>query len=329
MTTLTRHSLIKCRTKDCPFTPDEHDEWMELCSRAPEHGHRHDQPTHQHHPKKGMGGNNPLSKIVAVLCWPFHDQIDNGEWGNSVDETFEDGKRVTMYRAWDVHNKTVIEQVIGIATKEESDETVGRNSADSGVDIAVGDNSAASGTRRRAQGGSDSSLSVGDTPASGPHSAALTHEQRVAIARHIKDAKQRSPFFAGDTANLWEEELGEDFWNIYANEFGYTYPSLRNVMRVCKRIPPNQRHDEMSFAHHEATQTFDIETRDAWLERSLEEEWPVKRLREELVSEGLLTAQPKTRKWSLGELRAAYENWQGKGGEFYTPDFFDWLGEQA
>ena len=154
----------------------------------------------------------------------------------------------------------------------------------------------------------------------------LTHEQRVAIAQQIKDAKQRHPFFAGDTANLWEEELGEDFWNIYANEFGYTYPSLRNVMRVCKAIPPNQRHDEMSFAHHEAVKTFDIETRDAWLERAFGEEWPVKRLREELVEEGLLKTKPKVKRWTLEELRTKWAEWPALNRQFEV--FLDWLGEQ-
>ena len=170
---------------------------------------------------------------------------------------------------------------------------------------------------------------------SNPLGRPLTHEQRVAIAQAIKHTKQQHSFLAGDTANLWEEELGEDFWNRYANEFGYTYPSLRNVMRVCKAIPPDQRHDEMSFAAHEALKNCDRETREAWLERAFEEEWPVKRLREELVTEGLLTAKKKTRKWSLEELRGRVSDAQHgemtccefDGAE--TDHFLDWLEAQA
>ncbi|KKL10406.1 hypothetical protein LCGC14_2556120, partial [marine sediment metagenome] len=107
--TVTRHSLVKCRTRDCPFTPDQHDEWMDLCSRAPEHGHRHDQLTHQHHPKKGMGGNNPLAKIVAVLCWPFHDRVDNGDWSNDVKDMPGRGR---VYFAQDLHGNTLIEKEV-------------------------------------------------------------------------------------------------------------------------------------------------------------------------------------------------------------------------
>jgi hypothetical protein len=251
----------------------------------------------------------------VFICPECHHNIDNGEWGNSIDETFEDGKRVTMYRAWDVHNKTVIEQVIGIATKEESGERQVRD-AGSGEGVPEGEARGDTATGRPARDAADNRDGGRGSPlgarGGGDASPSLTHEQRVAIARHIKDAKQRSPFFAGDTANLWEEELGEDFWNIYANEFGYTYPSLRNVMRVCKKIPPDQRHDEMSFAHQELLKNTDIETREAWLERSFEEEWPVKRLREELVAEGLLTAKPRVKRWSLEELREKARGWHGQ-----------------
>ncbi len=177
------------------------------------------------------------------------------------------------------------------STKEESD---GRNSQ---VPVHSGDSDRVSvrGDRRI------DDLGASDIP--------LTHEQRVAIAQAIKHTKQRHSFLAGDTANLWEEELNEDFWNIYANEFGYTYPSLRNVMRVCKRIPPDQRHVEMSFAHQELLQNTDRETREAWLERAFEEEWPVKRLREELVAEGLLTAKKKVKRWTVDELMKLTDAW--------------------
>ena len=110
MTSTTRTPLTRCSTKGCPFTPDEHGEWMEACSRAPEHGHRHDQPSHQHWPKKGMGGNNPKSKIVAVLCWPLHDRIDNKDFGNAV---LDLGDRTKLYRVWDYKNETILEVKYG------------------------------------------------------------------------------------------------------------------------------------------------------------------------------------------------------------------------
>ncbi|KKL94122.1 hypothetical protein LCGC14_1867880, partial [marine sediment metagenome] len=161
-------------------------------------------------------------------------------------------------------------------------ETRGDTATESWADIPVGDDSgSASGSRR-------SQRQPSDIP--------LTHEQRVAIAKEIRDAQLRRQFPAGDTANQWDEELGEDFWNLYANEFGYTYPSLRNVMRVCKNIPPDKRNPEASFALHDVVDGFDFETQEAWLERAVTEEWTVKRLREELVAEGLLGTKPKVKR---------------------------------
>ena len=116
---LTRHSLIKCRTKQCPFTPDEHEEWMELCSRAPEHGHRHDQPSHQHWPKRSQGGK----EIVAILCWPMHDRIDNGDWSNDVKDF---PGRGPVYFAQDLHGNTLIERPVLSAAAEAVD-TPGRD----------------------------------------------------------------------------------------------------------------------------------------------------------------------------------------------------------
>ena len=295
---------------------------------------------------------------MAFLCHDCHDQIDNGSWGNAVVTTLEDGKKIEIYRAWNLHNETIIERIIGIngglsaaaeagevagdkpnatfgktsaaapSAKEESD-AGSAHSGDSGRDIASPSK----------QGGAAVDV-LGRDSADGERGGnllPLTHEQRVAIAQQIRDAQQRRQFLAGDTANAWEEELNEEFWNLYANEFGYTYPSLRNVMRVCKSIPPDQRHVEMSFAHHEAVQSFDIETREAWLERAFDEEWPVKRLREELVAEGLLKTKPKTKRRSMEELKASLSSWHGHH-KFGQPscsscegagEFLGWLGEQA
>ena len=365
-----------CTVKGCPWPrdPDQHIPW---CG----HGVAGE---HQHWPKRSQGGK----RIVAFLCHDCHDQIDNGSWGNAVVTTLEDGKKIEIYRAWNLHNETIIERIIGIngglsaaaeagevagdkpnatfgktsaaapSAKEENDgehqdsardseslpsgETRGDTAKESRADIRVGvDNGDGDG----AAAGSPTAHPVRleeESDVSGAHSGdsgrdiagaaklqrnaavdvlgrdspidskrgdggdnphPLTHEQRVAIAQQIRDAQQRRQFLAGDTANAWEEELNEEFWNLYANEFGYTYPSVRNVMRVCKSIPPHQRHVEMSFAHHEAVKAFDSETREAWLERAFDEEWPVKRLREELVAEGLLKTKPRVKRWALEELR--------------------------
>ncbi|KKK92803.1 hypothetical protein LCGC14_2699270, partial [marine sediment metagenome] len=233
--TVTRHSLrFKCRVRDCPWPKDEaiHVPWC----LGIDVKHWADKPTHQHWPKKGMGGNNPKSKIVAILCVTCHDRIDNGEWGNAV-KPFPGRGRV--YFAWDIHGNTLIERDIDDPVLSDGDEaalpTKGAPTSVSSPSPSAGEKEESDGEDGKAiqlDGAGPDGHTDNDVRSPGrlhSHTAALTHEQRVAIAQQIKDAKQRHPFFAGDTANLWEEELGEDFWNIYANEFGYTYPSLRNV----------------------------------------------------------------------------------------------------
>jgi len=101
-----------CRTPGCPWPsdPDMHIPWCQAIK-----GHRcFGGPTHQHWPKKGMGGHNPDSKIVACLCAGMHDAVDNGvKYGNAV---IVDGEGRKVYRLWEVTieppGKTLIERVI-------------------------------------------------------------------------------------------------------------------------------------------------------------------------------------------------------------------------
>jgi hypothetical protein len=330
----------------------------------PDVEHWRDKPTHQHFPKKGMGGNNPKSKIVAILCPTCHDRIDNGDWGNR-----DLGRK---YIAWDLHGKILIERpVLSDGAEGETDSKV-----PSGRQEPLGSAEVPEPLEARSEGQpSASSPSAGEEESDGLKSGdgrgraddagvqlepqsedatldtlpplarsgigvqrgdpvlVLTHEQRVAIAQEIRDAQLQRQWRAGDTANQWEDELGEDFWNLYANEFGYTYPSLRNVMRVCKRIPPKRRHPEASFALHDVVDGFDFETQEAWLERAFNEEWTVKRLREEMVVEGLLTAKPKVKRWPMEKLLEGLEDWpqptdrpRPKGA---VRAYLTWLGDQG
>lgn len=87
---------------DCPFPQQAawHDEWLERCRSAAPHGHRDDQMTHAHWPKKQMGGNNPKAKVRAYICWPIHDSADNGLFGMGV--------AAGEFRIWDPRNVTVL-----------------------------------------------------------------------------------------------------------------------------------------------------------------------------------------------------------------------------
>ena len=349
-----------CTVKGCP-APRDPDFHIPICG--------HGLVGHHHHvTKRSQGGKDGPQVFICPDC---HEKIDSGPWGNDIKNIPGRGDVYFAWdlHGNTLIERTIGEETRPLSDGAEAVEPQG-TSEPSGGHLRKSEASSApspsAGEKEEGDGQPDGKTAkvpiVRDAPEDNDilaehggrdlpsvlsdsrsgvrpersegiseHST-LTHEQRVAIARKIKNAQQRRQFPAGDYANAWEEELNEDFWNLYANEFGYTYPSLRNVMRVCKRIPQDQRHDEMSFAHHEAVKTFDIETRDAWLERAFEEEWPVKRLREELVSEGLLKAKKKTKRWGLEELwallgRALDEDVFDAGS---TPDdFLSYLEEQG
>ena len=102
--TIVREKLLVCKTPGCPWPEDEemHVPW---CLGIPGVEHRRE-ATHQHTPKKGMGGSNPKSKIRAILCPICHDRCDNGDWANNA---IPIGGTI-VYRLWDIHNKTLVER---------------------------------------------------------------------------------------------------------------------------------------------------------------------------------------------------------------------------
>lgn len=169
-----------------------------------------------------------------------------------------------------------------------------------------------------------------DAPSSPPKPstapAGITHEKRLEICSQIRWMQQNRQWHTGDTANEWEKELGEDFWNVYANEFGYAFPSLRNAMRVCERIPENQRHYLVSFGHHAAIYALNLEDRDAWLDRTEDEGWNISQLTDVLRAAKLLPPKPRVKRWTLEELRRLYEETDYC---FHINEWLDFLEEQT
>ena len=329
---VTRQSLrFQCSVKDCPWPQDEeiHVPW---CLGIPDVEHWRDKPTHQHHPKKGMGGNNPKSRIVAILCPPCHDRVDNGtDWGNSVDMAFRDGKPIGMYRVFDLHNNTLMERPV----LSDGAEAVARTPASSPDPSAPspsagekeeGDETALDGLRDVAGPGD---VDVGSNPKSLP---ILTHEQRVAIAQEIKDAEWNRQFLAGDTGNAWIAELGEEA-EQYLSDFGYVHESLANILRVCAAIPPPYRNGNLRFSHHTVVYELPPEERMRWLTECEENEWSVAEFRRQVKG-----TKPRVKRWSLEELREAlseFEHEPPQSGEAAMVSaesivfFLDWIESHA
>ncbi len=306
--TVTRHSLrFKCSVKDCPW-PKDRDIHVPWCLGI-DVEHWADKPTHQHHPKKGMGGNNPLSKIVAILCVTCHDRIDNGtDWGNAVVPR-ADGK--TAYWAFDRHGNTLIDRVLSAAAEGGSE----IKKVPSGRKSPIGTAEVPEPLEARSEG---------QPSAAAP--SALTHEQRIAIAQAIKDTEWNRQWHAGDVGNAWIAELGESA-EQYLSDFGYQHESLANILRVCAAIPPNMRRAGLRFSHHVVVANLNREDMEMWLEQADTDGWSVAEFRRQVKG-----TKPRVKRWSLGELRELKDDYVHVGVVEYVRGigvFLDYLEEQA
>ena len=102
---ITHEGLCPVRGCPAPSDPSWHEPW---CG----HGLT---GSHQHWPKKGMGGHNKASRIVAFICNDCHYAVDNGaSMGNAV-LTMPDGSQI--YRVWNLKNETIVERVLSRSKK--------------------------------------------------------------------------------------------------------------------------------------------------------------------------------------------------------------------
>ena len=134
-------------------------------------------------------------------------------------------------------------------------------------------------------------------------SSALTHEQRCAIAQEIHDTEWNRQWFAGDTGNLWIEQLGESA-EQYLSDFGYVHESLANILRVCAAIPPPYRNGNLRFSHHVVVAGENLEDVEMHLAECEEEQWSAAEFRRQRKG-----TKPRVKRYSVEELRAALKDW--------------------
>lgn len=302
MTAVTRTRLDRCATPDCPWKDDEeiHEPWCREIA-----GVEHRPPgTHQHWPKKGMGGRNSKSRIVAILCWPCHDRIDNGtDWGNAVTE-LPNGER--WYRIWDLHGEVLFEKQIGVSHSE---------GEGSGVDPAVGTTRLPAPALLNDEDTEAPGEGVGP-PAPSPlpyepykygdkgleFEPEITFEQWTEAWLGVEGIEANHQWWQGDAANRGEV-FGDRCWQ-YLDGKGIKYSTLRNCMRVCKVYPLSRRRG-VSFGHHALLIALPEKEQDKWLSEAEDKGWTRARLREAAFGR-----KPKTVRWTLEELRElAIKDW--------------------
>jgi len=300
--------------------------------------HKNDNIDIDHVVNRGMGGSKardvPENKVP--LCRECHELKTLGRIETRVEREEWDGGGGLVY--WWKRNGADLWIDTPVEVSQRYKCLVGRLSdgAEEGAgDVRRGKPSSASSPNTGAEAGKQATgFDLPDAlsdpsrvePARNRGSSApvLTHEQRVAIAAQIKDAEQGRQWFAGDTANAWRAELGEEA-EQYLSDFGYVELSLANIMRVCEAIPPPSRNGALRFSHHVVVAQENREDMEMWLDRCVDEGWSVAEFRRQVKG-----GRPRVKRWTLEELRERYDSYavgENRHGHGYIGCFLDWLGE--
>lgn len=260
-----------CTVAGCPAPNDAawHSPWCRGIK-----GHRcFGELTHQHWPKKGMGGHNPASRIVACLCAGMHDAVDNGfKYGNAV---IVDGEGRDLYRLWEVTiespGKTLVERVISdrksplILSYPGTEAPLEPLDAaqDAPWPITMEPHGHLKG--KALPPPRDAAVSY-ERPAlitEGP----ITWEQYCELVANLEAIELNLPFWIGDTIIKGEELFGERAYQPWTAK-GYKAERLRQYAWVAEQFPPVTRVPSLSFTHHRAVAALPPGEQAEWLERA-------------------------------------------------------------
>lgn len=127
-------------------------------------------------------------------------------------------------------------------------------------------------------------------------------------------------WWIGDWYIYGENRFSEEVWQV-ADDLGVAHETITDWVRICSQYPPEVRSEDLSISHYRTVIALPPAERAELLIEAAATGMNVRELRAKVGGE----EPAKVRRWTLEELRAAYNNWQGTGGEYYTSDFLDWL----
>jgi hypothetical protein len=76
--------------------------------------------------------------------------------------------------------------------------------------------------------------------------------------------------------------IAEDIYTAASRITGLTPDTLQNYVSICRRVHPEQRRPELTFAHHDAVAALPEEEQDAWLQKAVDSAWNSRELRTEV-----------------------------------------------
>lgn len=227
--------------------------------------------THQHRPKKGMGGNNPKAKIVAILCAGLHDQLDNNSGRPYEDEVVPSpvGRFWYCIKVADgAHEPPVWIEI--------TDYLNGTSTAGS---IISGDVAKSPATVEVERAG-EPPLRLADGTQLSPARSFAEWDARL---RRANAAWQSRGWEVGDLV-VEGVENWEECWQTFG-EIGYAEHTVQNFLTVCRVFPPSRRREGLTFSHHAALASLASSEPDAaekWLVTAEAQNMTVHELRDAL-----------------------------------------------
>ncbi len=290
---LTRVPL--CTVDGCPAPSDESWHHCFLCGKA--------EVQHHHLPKKGMGGHNPKSKIVAALCQKHHDQTDT-VLGNCVKD-YPDGTR--HYLLWQIQPyKLLVERAIGEAgetTKHPSGNAVVKDVA---VLARLSDHPQVTPNAVAFRGSAVlvSPLGEGMGTDSGPPSTlsatgvvgpdvsyeegrlilrdGLPFERFQEIIASLEYMQRNLNWLIGDAALYGERTYGEESYQAFSGfeRMGFGLERIKQCAWVAEKFSPVTRVISLSWSVHRIAAALPEPERAELLERAEREKMTVLEVRE-------------------------------------------------
>jgi hypothetical protein len=129
----------------------------------------------------------------------------------------------------------------------------------------------------------------------------LSLDACMAALRELGVIERGSRWAIGDLLVFLGKRYGETY-DAAADATGYQAQTLKNMAWVSRRVPPELRHEDVSWGHHRIVAKFEQDEQAEWLEKSAENGWTSAELSRELKRAG----EP--------------DNSDDDGGEFSDPE---------
>jgi len=108
-----------------------------------------------------------------------------------------------------------------------------------------------------------------------------TYDEWNAAAAWAQNVEKASPFWIGDLLQWGEAKFGEKYSQALAAT-GCTIGHLMNIACVAKQIPPERRHPDLTFTHHQEVLGLPEVQQTEMLDKAEVENWSVKELRHQI-----------------------------------------------